>query len=99
MNVIESKNFGKVLLVSDKAKKAFDEIDAVADGGKFFSCEFLKKDGSVREMNCRAGVTVHLKGGEKTLTPNYLCVYDVQAKGYRSINPDTVIKVNGKVIV
>lgn len=89
------KNIGLVDLASDKADIAAQAIDSVADGGKIFTVKFLKKDGSERVMNCRLGVVKHLKGGEKTLTPNYICVYDMQAQGYRSINPDTVISVNG----
>ena len=84
-----------VTVKSDKAVKAAQMIAEAAKSGKFFSVTFLKKDGSVREMNCRMGVEKHLKGGVKTLTDNYICVYDMQAEGYRSINPETVQSVNG----
>lgn len=72
-------------------------------GNQFFTCTFTKKDGSERVLNGRLGVTKHLKGGEKSYNDddfNYLTVYDVQSKGYRTVNLDTIksIKINGKEI-
>lgn len=69
-------------------------------GSEFFTVTFTKKDGSIRVMNCRKGVTKHLRGGEST-TKNYdhlLTVYDVKAEGYRNINVTTIteVKANGK---
>ena len=64
--------------------------------GKIFTVTFTKKDGTTRVMNCRLGVTKHLKGGESTLNPNeYITVYDMQNKGYRAINRNTIIDVKG----
>jgi len=71
-------------------------IDQVlrATQGKFFTVAFTKKDGSVRVMNCRLGVTKHLKGGTNNLNPHqYLTVYDMQAEGYRAVNLSTIISV------
>ena len=73
-------------------------------GGKFFSAIFVKKDGTVREINCRLGVKKHLKGGSLSYNPddfNYLVVFDVEKKEYRTINMDRLImlKFNGKEIV
>jgi len=63
--------------------------------GKIFSVQFRKRDGSMREMTCRTKVTKYLKGGESTVADkeHLATVYDVQAKGYRCINLDTVTKV------
>jgi hypothetical protein len=62
--------------------------------GKFITVVFVKKDGSKRIMNCRLGVTKHLKGGECTVNRDqYVIVYDMQSKGYRSINRDTIESV------
>lgn len=83
---------------SEKAQRVVSRISEASKGGKFFSVTFTKKDGSLREMNCRLGVEKHLKGGTKTLTDNYICVYDVKASGYRAINPETVLSINGKTI-
>ena len=64
--------------------------------GKIFSVEFIKKDGTRRLMNCRLGVTKHLKGGTSTLDPNqFITVYDLQSQGYRAINVDTILNVKG----
>lgn len=72
-------------------------------GGSIFTATFVKKDGSVRVMNCRRQVKKHLKGGEMTWQPErrgYVSVYDLQSEGYRVINLETLIelKANGKVI-
>ncbi len=59
--------------------------------GKVFGATFIKKDGSIRNINCRTGVAKYLKGGEKRYSyDNLLCVYDMQSKGYRTINIDTL---------
>ena len=65
-----------------------------ATKGKFFTVVFIKKDGTTRTMNCRLGVTKHLKGGLSTLNPDqYLTVYDVQAEGYRAVNLSTIVSI------
>jgi hypothetical protein len=65
-------------------------------GSKIFSVVFQKKDGTLREMVCRLGVTKHLKGGEMNYDPeqkNYLVVFDMQSEGYRTININTLKKI------
>lgn len=62
--------------------------------GRFFSAWFIKKNGKVRYMNCRTGVAKHLKGKKRLYDyDNLICVYDVQAKGYRTINLDTLFRL------
>lgn len=64
-------------------------------GSKIFSVVFEKKDGTLREMVCRLGVTRHLKGGEMSYSPddfNYLVVFDMQKEAYRTINVNTLRK-------
>ena len=68
--------------------------------GKFFTAVFEKKDGSTRAMTARLGVTSYLQGGEnKVAKPSnsYKTVYDVQAKGYRTLNLGTLqeLRANG----
>lgn len=61
------------------------------------ACKFVKRtDGTIREMNFRLGVKKYLKGGdaaysfeEKKLIP----VYDMQAKGYRSIPIEGITEI------
>ena len=63
--------------------------------GKWFSCTFIKKDGSIRNMNCRVGVHKGVKGvGRKFSTPNLVTVFDAKAKEYRMINVDTMLTFN-----
>ena len=64
--------------------------------GQIFTAEFEKKDGTIRAMNCRLGVTKHLKGGEMAYDPkeyDLLPVFDVQKNDYRMINMSTLRRV------
>ena len=71
--------------------------------GKFVGITFIKEDGSIRFMNARTGVTKALKSANQTLkTPkkaskaapsNVITVYDMHAKGYRSIVKDRILQV------
>jgi hypothetical protein len=65
-------------------------------GSKFFTVEFIKKDGSLRKLNGRLGVTKHLRGGTKSFRDadfNAITVYDIRAKGYRTVKLDKVVKI------
>jgi hypothetical protein len=65
-----------------------------ASKGHFITVKFVKKDGSVRTMNCRTGVIKHLRGGKCTVDKNkFLIVYDVKSEGYRSINRNSIVSV------
>ena len=73
-----------------------------ANKDRIFTVLFTKKDNTLREMNCRLGVKKHLKGGVKKYNPidyNLLGVFDMQKKGYRTINLSTLktIALNKKV--
>lgn len=62
---------------------------------KIFTIEFIKKDGTLRVMNARLGVTKHLNGGQLKYNPtelNYLIVFDMQSGAYRTINCSTITK-------
>lgn len=81
--------------------KKFNEL---TKDGKIFTVTFTKKDGTSRTMNCRTGVKKYLKGGELKYNPSehgYVIVYDLQTKGYRTINTNTIteLKVSNKVFV
>jgi hypothetical protein len=64
-------------------------------GNKFFTVEFIKKDGSLRRMNCRMGVKKYLKGTGKPRpeTPGLVIVYDIQAKDYRSFRINKLVSL------
>ena len=60
--------------------------------GKWFSCTFIKKDGSKRVMNGRIGCHKGVKGiGRKFQKESLVTVFDAQAKEYRMINVDTML--------
>ena len=62
--------------------------------GRFFTVEFVKKDGSTRILNGRLGVEKYLKGGDCTIDrTKFVIVYDVQSKGYRAVNRETILSV------
>ena len=64
--------------------------------GKIMTVKFVKKDGSLRVMNCRLGVTKHLKGGNSTLNPDkFITVYDLKSEGYRAIDKESILDVKG----
>lgn len=59
--------------------------------GRIITVTFVKKDGTMRTLNGRIGVIKHLKGGVSTLNPEkFITIYDMQSKGYRAINRDTI---------
>ena len=68
-------------------------------GGKFFSVEFTKKDGTTRVMLCKAGVTKYLKGGKRTVGNDVQVVFDMHKMQYRSFRYDSVIKINNKLVL
>tara|TARA_R100000093_G_C1921921_1_gene65913 strand:- start:470 stop:793 length:324 start_codon:yes stop_codon:yes gene_type:complete len=62
--------------------------------GKFFTAKFVKKDGEFRTMNCRLGVTKHLKGGKNyNATSDNITVFDLKNKGYRNIPVQRLIEI------
>jgi len=67
--------------------------------GKIFSCEFIKKDGSLRKMVARLGVAKDLKGGNNGASAknSLVTVFDMVAGAYRMINLSTLttLKVAG----
>lgn len=65
--------------------------------GKFFTVYFKKKDGTTRRMTCRKGVQKHLKGGVNKVEPGhpqYVTVFDMAKLAYRTINLETIEKIN-----
>ena len=72
------------------------ELIKEMQSGKFFTVEFIKKDGTRRVMNCRTGVKKYTTGKGLSFNPiakSLLPVFDVQKKDYRFINLSTIIWV------
>jgi hypothetical protein len=60
--------------------------------GKIVSVDFIKNNGEFRNLVGRMEVRKNLSGGVRTTDPNeYICIYDMQNKGYRSINKNQII--------
>jgi hypothetical protein len=72
------------------------ELRSLVGENSIFTVDFIKKDGTLRTMNCRLGVTRHLKGGElgyNAKEKNLLPVFDMVAGAYRMINVSTIIEI------
>jgi hypothetical protein len=64
--------------------------------GHIFTATFIKKDNTIRTMNCRKGVHKNLKGGVNNAAlsnTNLSIVYDMQIGEYRMINLATVLYI------
>lgn len=69
---------------------------AVQKTTKIFTAVFIKKDGSIREMNCKCGVKKHLKGGElkyNAFDKGLLPVFDLKKGEYRMVNLNTIVSL------
>lgn len=65
-----------------------------ASAGKFVSITFTKKDGTIRKLTGRTGVTKYLKYGPYVAdTGTGFCVYDVVDKGYRTVKKDAILGI------
>jgi len=67
---------------------------------KLMSGVFIKVDNSERKMTFRLGVKKNLRGGQNNVEAedrSYMTVYDMKAKGYRTLNLRTLktIKMSG----
>jgi|TARA_R110000824_G_scaffold260981_3_gene449611 hypothetical protein len=77
-----------------KTSQTYAEYLADKIGDKFFTVTFVKANGEIRKLNGRLGVTKHTASGKTTDThDDYLCVYDVDKKGYRNVNVNTITNV------
>ena len=61
--------------------------------GRFFSVDFIKKNGEHRHMLARKGVKKHVSGKGSKYSPiekMLSCVFDVKKDSYRMINLHTI---------
>lgn len=70
-------------------------LSAATSSGRFFTVTFVRKDGRIRTMNCRAGVRKFLKNPLRIRkTPdNIVVVFDVKAMQYRSIPKERILAI------
>ena len=74
------------------------EVNKVIEllGDKIFTVSFTKKDGSIRLMNARRGVTKGVKGVGLSYTPSekgLVVVFDMQKQAFRMINANTIHEI------
>lgn len=65
--------------------------------GKIFTAKFIKKNGKVRTMNCRIGVSKGVNGKGMAYNPSLKGlkpVFDMQNKEWRSINLETISELS-----
>lgn len=80
-------------------KAQIPAVIAAIPKSAIFTVEFVKKDHTVRKMNCRTGVTKYIVTPEKRqreavkMPSNIVTVFDMQAHEYRNFNIDTTIKI------
>ena len=63
---------------------------------KICTVRFIKKDGTIRKMNCRMGVTKHETGkGKKFDDKEYgiVSVYEMKSKQYRSFRVSSLLSL------
>ncbi len=73
---------------------------AIIKTKRFFSAEFIKKDGSTRYITGQFGVMKHLKPNAKPQAykpaeRGYLTIWDLKKREYRLLNTQTITKLNG----
>ena len=87
-----------VCIISPRSNRpSSDELKAMIKStkGKWFSCTFIKKDGTKRVMNGRIGCHKGVKGtSNRKPKENLVTVFDAQAKEYRMVNVDTMLTFN-----
>lgn len=75
-------------ITRDQAKQLIENA-----GTKIFTVFFRKKDGSLRRLIGRYGVTSYLKGGVLKYDPKalgYTVVFDMEKREYRMVNTNTI---------
>lgn len=78
-------------------KQAYDLIKS--QDNLIFKVKFVKKDGTIRDMNARLKVKKYLKGGSLSYDPaskGYVIAYDMQKEGYRTINTNSLIALKAE---
>lgn len=82
----------KCVIKQDEVKSIIESIPFTS----FFGTKFVKKDGTIRKMNCNRSIGI-LKENNHKITSDHIIVYDVNVEGYRTVNLNTIseIRSNG----
>lgn len=71
------------------------ELSRVFNSGRFVSGTYLKKNGEVTTFHGRAGVHKYTKGGNSSLNPSNLLIWDLRRKRYMAIVPQNILSFKG----
>lgn len=74
----------------------------IMKSGRFFTAHFIKRDGTLRKLNGRCGVTFAVKGigmRYKAEDKNIIIVRDVKKQEYRAIKIDSLLGINHYEII
>ena len=91
MNVTTNKTKANILRAGIKALN-----------GKFFSVDFVKKDGTPRTMTCRTGVKKYVKNTQPSTTAKrkstlkdrgLMGVFEINTGNYKTLNLNTVSRI------
>jgi hypothetical protein len=78
-----------------------EQLKQITSNGKIFTIVFKKKDGDVRVMNARTGVTKHLKGGSQpydAVEKNLFTVFEI-GKGYKTIPIEGIMEIHANATI
>lgn len=81
----------------EQSKKEYYSNLIRGSQGKIFSVEFIKKDGELRKMNARIGVSKGVNGKGLKYDPferGYLVVFDMGKDSFRTINLNTIQNIS-----
>ncbi len=81
-----------------------EAIEIIKNSKDIINVKFVKKDCTVRSMNCRSSVKSHLTPKSEKVRKDvedhqHITVFDMNWVGYRKINIDTIISIKKKGVV
>ena len=79
--------------ISKKSLRAFIRIT----DGRFFRMTYQKKDGSIRNLTVRTGVSKGVKGTGRAYDPKdygLITVWEASSECFKAINPDQILEIS-----
>jgi len=79
-----------------------DQAKQIIKSGKFCNVVFRKRNGDIRSLNGRCGVTYAVTGKGMRYKPedkNIIIIRDVKKKEYRAVRLDSILTVNNKTVI
>jgi hypothetical protein len=84
------------------SKISKEDAVKIMKSGRFFTAHFIKKDGTLRKLNGRCGVSFAVTGKGmryKAEDKNIIIVRDVKKQAYRAIKLDSLLGINHHEII